>query len=261
MKAKKTLLLVVVAVFVLPTTIFSVYRAIRLLNVEKLLNPKYVIDTIIQTGPVKGALPTVLLAELIDLSCDHPSNYFAFDEKAAKRKLLNSPVISKARVKKIRPNKVYIDYELRLPIALFCDFENMAIDEKRCLFPLSPYFSPKELPEIVLGDHRFSEIVLGEKIELAFEVLILLKRANLGKDAVIRRIDVSRAFSKSYGKREIVVIVDHKIERHYLRLTQKVLASGIRNYVSLVNGIEPEKASRVVDLRIEKLAYVEDLAE
>ena len=261
MKTRKTTLLVVTSIFVLTTCAFSIYRTVRHVEVEKLLNPEYVLDTIIQTGPVKEALPTVLLSELVDLSCNKESNYFAFHERRAERKLLNCPVITKAKVKKIKPNKVYIDYELRRPIALFTDFENMAIDEERRLFPLSPYYSPKELCEIVLGEHRFTEIVSGEKIDLAFKVLGLLARADLGEHAFIRRVDVSKAFSQSYGKREIVVIIDHLSERHYLRMTKKVLVSGIANYVSLVKGMPEDTVTRVVDLRIEKLAYVEDILE
>ncbi len=246
-------------IFVTTTTLFTIYRVIRHLEVERLLNPEYVLDTIVQTGPVREALPTVLLAELMDLSVDKPTNFFAFDETKAVRKLLNCPVIATAQVKKIKPNKVFIDYELRRPIALYADFENMAIDAERRIFPLIPYFSPKQLPQIVLGEHKFSHIVTGEKIDLAFSVFLTLCCAQLGENASIRRIDVSKAYCQSYGKREIVVVIDQKKERHYLRLTEKNLSSGIANYVSLVQNLEPQEVARVIDLRIEKLAYVEDL--
>lgn len=259
MEAKRWLTLSVAGIFVCSTIAFSIYRGMRSVEVERLMNPKYVIDTIVQTGPVKEALPTVLLSELLDLSYDQPTNFFAFDEKKAEKKLLNSPVISYAKVKKIKPNKVYVDYELRHPIATFGDFENMAIDSERRVFPLAPYFSPMNLPEIVTGDHRFSEIITGEKVELAFKVLYALFKADLGQHAEIKKVDVSRAFSPSYGKKEIVVVIDHKKERHYLRLAQKNLESALANYVSLVHGMEADEVERVIDLRIEKLAYVEDL--
>lgn len=255
----KTILGIVSASFLFATLIFSTYRAVRHWRIKRLLNPVYTIDTIVQTGPVKEALPTVLLAEFLDLSSDQPTNFFSFDEKRAVQKLLNVPVIAKARIEKRKPNIVYVDYTLRRPIALFADFTNMAIDEEKHLFPLAPYFSPKELPEIVLGEHRFSEIVTGEKIDLAFRILSLLQKASFGTHAMIRRIDVSKAYAKSYGKREIILIIDHQKERHYLRTTEKVLPSALANYASLVQDMIPEEAARVIDLRIEKLAYVEDL--
>ncbi len=260
LKSKKIVVVAVSLVFITTTSIFTIYRIARYVEVERILNPDYVLDTIIQTGPVREALPTVLLAELLDLSVDKPTNYFAFDEAKASRKLLNCPVITYAHVKKIKPNKVYIDYELRRPIALYADFENMAIDVDRQIFPLMPYFSPKQLPEIVLGEHKFSHIVTGEKIDLAFSVFLTFCYAGLGEDSTILRIDVSKAYCPSYGKREIIVVVEHKQEKHYLRLTEKNLSTGIANYVSLIQNLESQKATRVIDLRIEKLAYVEDIS-
>ena len=260
LRIKTIMIRTVGSLFVFTALAFSIYRMLRWMEVERLLNPNYILTQIIQTGPVKEALPTVLLAELIDLSVDHPTNYYALDEKKAEAKLLNCPVIARASVKKIKPNTVYIDYELRRPVALYADFENMAIDEQRRLFPLIPYFTPKQLPEIVLGEHRFHEMVTGEKIELAFQVLEMLVLAKIQEHAIIKRIDVSKAFSASYGKREIVVVLEQKSERHYLRLTQKSLASGVANYLSLIEGLDPVSTTRVIDLRIEKLAYIEDIA-
>ena len=259
LKTKKIVITTVSLIFVTSSCAFTVYRMVRHVEVERLLNPEYILDTIVQTGPVKAALPTVLLAELLALSVDKPANYFAFDEARAVRKLLNCPVIAHAQVKKIKPNKVFVDYELRHPIALFADFENMAIDAERRIFPLIPYFSPKQLPEIVLGEHKFSDVITGEKIDLAYSVFLTLCMANLGENAIIRRIDVSKAYCPSYGKREIVVIIEHKQEKHYLRLTEKTLSSGIANYTSLIQNSEPQSMACVIDLRIEKLAYVEDL--
>ena len=251
--------IVVASIFITTVLAFTGFRVYRNVLAETMKDAKYRIDTVIQTGPEKEALSTLYLTELLGLSMDQPQNYFAFDETKALRKLLNCPCIAYAQVKKIKPNKVFIDYELRRPVALYADFENMAIDAERHIFPLIPYFSPKQLPEIVLGEHKFSDIVMGEKIELAFSVFLTLCYAGLGESASIRRIDVSKAYCPSYGKREIVVVIDHKQEKHYLRLTEKTLSSGIANYLSLIQNIEPQQATRIIDLRIEKLAYVEDI--
>ena len=118
-------------------------------------DPKAFITAVVQTGPEKQALNTDYLAEVMDLSVDDPTPVKAFSIKAATQKLLESPVIQEASVQLVSPGIVYVDYTMRHPIALLRDFENVALDATGTLFPFSPFYSPKNLPEIYLGLEGF----------------------------------------------------------------------------------------------------------
>ena len=111
-----------------------------------------VVEYIVQTGPCKEALDSEYLIEVLDLSVDKPALFKTFDTKAAEDKLYADSLIEQVAVKKIKPNMVYIDYTLRKPIAKASDFYNAALDKEGVLFPIHPFFSPKKLPEIYLGE-------------------------------------------------------------------------------------------------------------
>ena len=114
-------------------------------------DPRNHLTQIVQTGLQKEALKTVYLAELVGLSIDRPAAYFDFDPKKAEMRLLKSPLIKQAKVMLLPPSTLAVDYTVRQPIALLYDCENAAIDEEGRIFPVSPYLSPKNLPQLYLG--------------------------------------------------------------------------------------------------------------
>lgn len=244
------------------------------------------IQTIVQTGPQKEALPTDYLAELLDLSQNHPQKIRDFDLKKAEQKLCASPVIKEAEVKILKAGGLYIDYRVRVPIALLYDFENVAIDEDKCIFPLIPFFPPKNLPEIYLGI-SISEMkrqLQGDKIQLALDILKLVGEPIVKDFIRLRRIDVSKAFESSYGQQEVVLILEDEIisktEMHevhyflpqYLRLTRKNYAQELGNYLKLREDLLRKEESKlelpktnetivrlnpkIIDLRLDQLAFI-----
>lgn len=106
-------------------------------------DPKYTIRTVVQTGPQREALKTEYLAELMGLSVDHPQSGLLFDLAQAKKNLLCSPLISKAEVKLLQSNTLYVDYTVRQPVAWLLDYENVAVDKEGIPIPFFPFFSPK----------------------------------------------------------------------------------------------------------------------
>lgn len=208
---------------------------------------------IVQTGPQKEALRTPYLAELIELSADHPVIADRFDPAHAKQKLLQSPVIQSAFVKVIRPDTVYIDYTVRQPIAWLFDFDNIALDEEGVPFPIIPFFSPKKLPEIVLGLKNFtwSRPLKDQKTVLALNLLKMIQ----AKSLTLLRLDVTASFAPSLGQREIVVTLEENGFSKYLRLTPKNFAQELGNYLELRKTLPPE--TQVIDLRIPQLAFLE----
>lgn len=214
-------------------------------------DPLFYLSRIVQTGPQKEALNTAYLAELIEISANFPTSYAYFDPKIAEEKILKCPVVKEAHVKKIKPNTIYIDYTLRQPIAQIADLENTAIDEEGFLFPISPFFTPKNLPEIYLGipSLRWNLKIEDRKRHLAFSLLHQAK--NLPFE--YKKIDVSQSFEENLGKREIVISIQDKGHLRFLRLNPLDYGQALGNYLELREKLLPE--TKVIDLRIWQLAF------
>lgn len=258
MNRVKSVFFVVSSIFVMLAIGFAGYRIFRGSLADKMAHSKYEIQSIIQTGPEKEALPTVYLAELLNLSRNLPQNFFTFDEKEAVKKLLTSPVIAKAKVKKIKPDTVYIDYEVYRPVALWGDNFNLAIDEKGQVFPIEPYFSPKRLPEIYFGKQEIER----EKLEIALAILNYFEKRKAFEETLIKMIDVRDSLHPSFGKREVVITLEEKGKTWYLRLTPHKFPEELNNFITLKSSyMASSKKKKVVDLRLSKVAYIEEVVD
>jgi hypothetical protein len=246
------------------------------------------IRAIVQTGPIKEALKTAYLAELLGLSVDQPTLTSDFDTKEGAMRLQASPVIKDAEVQILEPGIVYIEYVTRNPVALLADYENIALDSEGFPFPLTPFFSQRKLPEVYLDledEIQFNQPIEGEKKELAFE-LIELVSGLIVSDLHVVRIDVSNAFKQSYGRREIVLeakdvfffpIKDREVCFHFpqlIRLSTKKYLQDLSNYLELRQQlIEKERRKlkfteegvvdvtfkeKIIDLRIPQLAFIDE---
>lgn len=259
---------------------YSFWKKQRL---ERLNSKNYRITAIIQTGPEKEALKTDYLAELLGLSADFPTQLYAFNLKKAEQKLLSSPLISAAHVKRLPPTTLYIDYEVRKPIAWLADFQNMAIDKEGFYFPVTPFFTPKRLPEIYLGITSESGWqIKSPYFDLALQILEVLETAPWKEGLRITRIDVSNAFQPSLGQREIALFTEEELSTRkegreivcifpkILRLSPKEYVQQLNNFFALRRAMMEDYrkqlatlqeggrfAPRIVDLRIPQLAFVE----
>ncbi len=263
---------------------------------NRLGDENYRIASIVQTGPEKEALKTAYLAELLSLSADRPQSIYAFDLKKGEARLLASPLIRQAKIKRLPPATLYVDYEVRKPVAWLADYHNTGIDREGYLFPMSPFFSPKQLPEIYLGLPPFGSQddrsgrkggewlapLHNKHLSLAFEILQYLEGTPWKEGLVVKRIDVSNAFAASLGQREIVLFTEEELnirqnEREIvfvfpkiLRLAPKEYAQQLGNFFALrrtmMDDYRRQIASadqssrfspRIVDLRIPQLAFVQ----
>jgi hypothetical protein len=255
-------------------------------------DPKTKILAIVQTGPEQEALSTSYLAELLQLSSDQPSFLYAYDLKKAEKNLLTCPLIAYAKLKRMPPETLYVDYMVRKPIALLADYENIGIDREGYLFPVIPFFSPKQLPELYLGLPPFGAEadaqgrvggawqtpLQNRYVKLAMEVLHLLSDASWREGVRIKRIDVSNAFAPSLGQREIVLFTEEELMKQekvflfpkILRLSPKSYFQQLNNFFSLRTKILEDYerqiadlpathfAPRIIDLRIPKMAFVQN---
>jgi len=256
---------------------------------------RFSINAIVQTGPEKEALKTAYLAELMELSCDKGQNLFTFDVKKAEEKLLLSPLIKRARVRRIRPGSLYVDYEVRHPVAILHDYENMGIDQEGYLLPLHPFFPTQGMPEIYLGlfpaaseekSAGWPNPLKGREFSLSLQLLQYLSVPEFARIFSVKRIDVSKAYSKSIGKREIVLWVEEAVRMahkkgeslcvfpQFLRLNAKDFEQEISNFIVLrekmLKDYQKQLATqiittpivtfspRIIDFRIPELAFIQE---
>lgn len=260
------------------------YRYIREMHAN---NPAYRIVAIVQSTSDHEQLNTAYLAELMNLSVNDPVNLYRFNTKEARNKLMACPVIVEAAVKKIRPGTVFVDYKMRKPIAFLSDIKNAAVDSEGYVFPFNPFFTPKRLPEIVIGLKHLPDVMWGKKIRderfhLACELLKYLTDYYSATFTAITRIDVSKAYALSLGQRQIVVELYNRIEREHkgisrlyvisriLRLSTKDYKQGLANYFNLHHFLEEKQdlyateetttevnlPVTIIDLRLPQLAFI-----
>lgn len=295
MKARKPPLSLVAALtwivgstFLISGTTYTTLKYVQKQKSSKGFDPHYRIVSIVQTGPQREALKTVYLAELMGISIDRPIPSFSFNCELAKKRLLQSPVIKEAEVKISSPSSLYVDYTARQPLAWLYDYVNAAVDEEGYLFPVSPFFSPKKLPEIYLGISsetlKWNTQLKNKEIALAISLLKLLSEPLYRDLFSLRRIDVSNAYAESYGIREVVILTEDQIVMHqnekevhfviprFLRLSTKNYTQELGNYLKLREQmLEEERAEllfpadettlvrlpeKTIDFRIPQLAFV-----
>lgn len=288
---RKALFCLMGSVFATLSLSLGGYLAWSKQNQKKLFDEKYKVISIMQTGPEKEALKTTYLAELLGLSADRFISLYSIDVKQAEKKLLSSPLIKSAFVKRLPPSAIYIDYEVRKPVAMLADYKNTAIDAEGYLFPLTPFFSPKEIPEIYLGLPPFGADAdaLGRHggqwliplqnplLNIAFDVLRFLEDVPWKEGFRVKRIDVSNALAPSLGQREIVVFTEEEwvesscVFPKILRISPTDYAQQLANFFVLRRNMEeayrkqlsgigtPTRFSaRIIDLRIPQLAFVQN---
>ncbi|MCH1430291.1 MAG: hypothetical protein GWP59_01295 [Chlamydiales bacterium] len=249
------------------------------------LDPSYNIQAIVQTGPEKEALKTAFFAEQLGLASDVSVNLIQFDTSMAEKKLLSWPFIKEVKVKKVQPETIYIDYTVKEPMAELVDFTNTVINSEGSIFPLTPFFSPKQLPKVYLG--LFEERDRGHEVdpmqhlqqEQILLILDLLKE--LEKRGVdVKFIDLSQAFASSLGKKEIVVeLEDYNIveegDKAYrenypkiLRLNSSEFVKNLDDFLLVADYLREEAKKQhknadrlnhpllVLDLRVGDLAFL-----
>jgi hypothetical protein len=238
----------------------------------RMSDERYNILAIVQSCDSKEPLQTDFLAELLQLSVDRPTNLYRFNTQAATQRLLACSIIKSAEVKKIVPSMLYIKYALRRPIAYMPEYGHAAIDEEGCLIPIQPFYTPKNLPEFILGhaeDLEWGSRVSQVKLSLAEQIIMAFSAINLGPNCRLKRVDVARAYSPRCGSRGIVLFFDEQlkegtqVQKRLLSLVRFSLESWqeqLANYGKLHRQLWQEGQGALqtyqVDMRIAQLAII-----
>lgn len=231
----------------------------------------YQVVAIVQKGPHKETLKTVYLAELLGLSIDQPTNLYQLNLKNEKQKLLASPLIKFAEIIKLKPGTLVIEYSSRIPVAFLGDFTNTALDEEGYLIPFKPFFSPKKLPEIFLGNMgdeiKWGKPVEGKRGELAMKLFQFFSSLCKDEGLILKAIDVTKAEALSFGQREVVLEFEDSKNIWILRCSlenyerESARYITLRHYLSSLESFIQNKNSFtwVIDLRIPQLAFIKNL--
>jgi len=265
----KAILYIVLSLVIVALLATGGYRGYRHYRRYISSSPKFAIKEIAQSSGTSERLSTSYLSETMGLSSNVPTQLTTFNVYKAKERLSQSPMIKYAHVKKRRPGMLAIRYLMRTPIALLGDIYNGALDEEGVVFPLSPYYAPKKLPELYLGEEvdRFGKHIQTPKMLTAFDVLSLLKETVSVHDFEIESIDVSQISHPSLGRRAIVVVISSEFSRHYIRLHYKQYEQSIANYLEMQGELffqeresyQDKKIEKIIDLRIPGYAYVDNV--
>ncbi len=256
----KALTIILLSVFCFSGIPFFLKSYYQNLLSKKQRNDAYFIRDIVQIGPVKEALKTKHLAELLQLSKNKPTNLFQLDVRKGEALLLNSGIIKEAKLSLSPPHTLVIDYVIREPVAYLADYSNIVVDRQGYIFPLSPYLTPKKLTEFYLGieirpfqcgkiDH--------EKMKTALALYDLLMHPKNDRFRLVG-IDVSRLEPTSSAQREIIVTLEEEVSgkfpKRYLRLTEDHYREQISYFLNLREPAFSE--SLIVDLRMFPDAYL-----
>lgn len=263
----KAILYILFSLVAVAITSTASYRGYKYYRDYRNKSPSFAIKEVVQSSGTSERLPTVYLSEILGLSSNMQTQLTTFHIGKAKKRLMSSPVIKYAHIKKRNPDTLSIRYLMRTPVALIGDIYNGAVDEEGYIFPLQPYYAPKKLPEIYLGDEieQFGQRIDSKKFLIALDLLSLLKETVNMQNFVVESIDVSAVFHPSLGRRSITIVLSNKYARHYIRLHAKQYEEAVANYLEMQGELffqereshTGEKIHKVIDLRIPGFAYVD----
>jgi hypothetical protein len=219
----------------------------------------YVINSLIQEGPVSESLKSVYLQEALGLSVDKDKNIYLYDLKEARDSLLKLPVIDFVFLKKEFPSSLFVSYSLRQPIAYLGDFEDLFVDSQQVPIPQQPFYSPKKLPEIYLNDEKEDVVwhhpLKGAKWYQAYFLLNFINEIGFGSD--LQSIDMRNYQHENFGAQQIVLVFKHFLEDKdklvYLRLPCKKTEVFLKKFLLMKEQVLEMSSSQdiVIDLRFE----------
>lgn len=250
----------------------SVYHKYQIKSRQK--NPKYYVKKIVQKteGP---SLDSMYIAEILGLSIDMPTNIYQLHPEYAKAYLEKSPVILEAKVQKILPDTVEVNYRTPLPIAYLFDITNTAISPEGYLFPVEPFFSPKKLPKIYLGLNRDTvcEKYWGGYIDTlssrcAIEILQYITESNFHAFFDTLFIDTSMIHLEDLFSRQIIMVMQTKKIREavpfrclwLVHLDAQEWKKGLNRCILLAQTpeiMDENKKKITIDMRYENKAFIE----
>lgn len=217
-------------------------------------DPTYEIKAIVQRTSGQG-VSTNLLMELLDLSTDQPSNLCAFSVIHAEKKLKSWGVFKDIQISKVFPDTLVIDYKMKEPLAYLQNRSNTAISAEGDVIPFHPFYSPKKIPVVRLGQ----DLAWGDSANT--DLIQLLNVIQLIRQELQHSIELVDFSEINNFNDQIIIHSRFKNKNRWLRLDKSALSNQIVHYKKILPTLlkwEEQNDSNVtvVDLRLPEVALI-----
>lgn len=228
---------------------------------------RFVLKRLASRSTTQDRLPLGVLSELLDIQAEKPCSIFALDLDTARRRFLSCPSVAHARVWRLLPGTLGIEYGLRSPVATIAGLKNVGIDRYGTLFFLFPFFAPKRLPALVLPIEPAKDLLevqravrLAKETPIALKLLERIQEVVGPRHIVVDSIDLVHLREHNVFRREVDVVFTSllsKDKRLYVRI-------GSRNILAVLD-LLPALCDRLlsggfrsgtIDLRYERMAIL-----
>ena len=197
----------------------------------------------------RDELKSEAVAEWLDLSSDQYTSLSSFNLRDGAEKLLKSGLIDQVQLYKLKPSTLVVSYRLREPYATIANWKNLGVDREGNVFSLYPFFSPKELPEIVLKEEGQLDFTPLKETHFApfFEAKKILLMELLLFPWTFSRLDLSRMNQGHPYGGEVVLTLKNGEKGLFIRLWREDIESVLQKLAPLLECL-PEAGG--VDLRV-----------
>jgi hypothetical protein len=178
-------------------------------------------------------LPVGVLSEILNLTCNSSVSLFTLEPSEAQKQLLRCPAFAKAKVWRLLPGTLGVEYALRTPVATLGGLKNVGIDGTATVFFLFPYYAPKRLPVIVLPiddlktlrevQRRVRRI---KETGIALKLLEKITPMAASHHLTVDRVDLTPFHQQNIFRREVVLAFTSPLSnetRLYVRINSKKL--------------------------------------
>ncbi len=258
---KSSIVYILVSLFLCFLPILVVIKTIQSRSEEKVENDIYQLRAIVQTGPKKRALPSQYLLQQMGISREINRNIYSLDMDYLKKRLTVHPVILDAMVDIIPPDTLYVDYSVRDPKAILGNWENTAVDSELTFFPLYPYYTPKSLPKVYLSDivdMKWGDKSHSQELVLSLSFIKTWEDALYSRGISIKQVDVSHAYSKNLGDKEVVLLLEQVTSsaQFYIRVFSDE-TQNLSNFLAYFDANQDQfNQIDVIDMRLPGAAYI-----
>lgn len=175
-------------------------------------DPRFIVTRVAARPVTQDRLPLAVLSELLHLDTGTPTSLFSISPKMMRQRLVTFPAIRQARVWRLAPGTVGIEYALRSPVATIAGLKNVAIDEWATAFFLFPCYAPKHLPTLVLPVGEVFTLREAQKrlyemkeTKIAMKLLEMANETAKPRNMTVELVDLSLLRQQSLFRRELVL--------------------------------------------------------
>ena len=234
---------------------------------ERKNDPRFLVKRVAARPTTQDRLPLGVLSEILNLTSSSSVSLFTLEPSAAQKQLLCCPAFAKAKVWRLLPGTLGVEYALRTPAATLAGLKNVGIDGTAAVFFLFPYYAPKKLPAIVLpiGDLKtLSEVQQRvrriKETGIALKLLERITPMAASHHLAVDLVDMTSFHQQNIFRREIVLAFTSPLSsetRLYVRINSKKLLLKLDLLPALFHHLlQGVFRGGTIDLRYDGLAIV-----